>query len=62
MAWDAALADEKTKEFQKELQTLMQLEESQSDVVRQIQTLWQKYYRVTGHKRLARVFLRENFL
>lgn len=72
MTWDAALADKLTGEFQEELQVFIkELREpigKTSDIVRglealhELQALWQKYYRTTGHKRLARVFLRESFL
>jgi len=69
--WDAALADKMTGEFQEELQVYVkELKEpvhETSDIVRglealhELQALWQKYYRTSGHKRLARVFLKEVF-
>ena len=65
--WDTALADKLTGEFQLELHEW--LESLQKDtkvdtveVLHCLQELWKKHYMQTGHKRLARVFLRENFL
>ena len=64
--WNAALADEKTEEFQVQLRCFMQEFEDRGagnylEVLHTLQELWQKYYLTTGHKRLARVFLKEVF-
>lgn len=66
MSWDAALADEMTEEFQVELRCVIQEFEDRGagnhlEVLHNLQELWQKYYPITGHKRLARMFLREVF-
>lgn len=66
MAWDAALADKLTDEFQKDLKILLSVYHDDDmkiaiSVLNQLQALWQKYYRTTGHKRLARVFLKKAF-
>jgi len=66
MTWDAALADERTKEFQKDLKILLSVYQDDDikvaiSVLNQLQALWQKHFMQTGHKRLARVFLKEGF-
>lgn len=71
MAWDAELADKRASEFQEELQVyIKQLREPIHETyhiihgleaLQELQALWKKYYGTTGHKRLARVFLKESF-
>ena len=65
--WDAALADKETIEFQEELEKLRQYHREPEqpaaglEALDALQALLQKYYRTTGHKRLARVFLKKSF-
>ena len=67
MAWDKENADRLADEFQVELRALVQADKEDGRakdplyVLRTLQELWKKYYMESGHRRLARVFVRENF-
>ena len=59
MAWDEAAAQEAVAEFTRALEALIQAHSAaELAALMKLQDLWQAAYMTSGHKRLARVFLK----
>jgi len=57
MAWDAAEADRVAGLFAEDLETLATSSAEARQTLRELASMWRQAYRVSGHKRLARVLI-----
>jgi len=59
MAWDKEAADNKTAEFAEQLKAILaKATADQKRTLGEVQKIWKEAYSTSGHKRLAREFIK----